>query len=52
MLSEIKARRGLKDPEEEKSVPMNMYLEDSFKAYFKEKYAVVDPQVIENETIL
>ncbi len=47
-----KARRGIKDDSEEESKLMSMYLEDSFKHYVKEKYAVQDQSLLDNETIL
>jgi len=39
-LAAEKARRGVKDDSEEESRHVAMYLEDNFKQYVKEKYAV------------
>ena len=47
-----KARRGVKDENEEENKLMSMYLEDSFKQYVQEKYAVQDKGLLENDTIL
>lgn len=51
-LAHEKARRGVKDDSEEESKHVSMYLEDNFKQYVKEKYAVQDPNLLENDTIL
>lgn len=49
-LARMKAMRGVK--EEETSEPIAMYLEDNFKKYVAEKYAVDDKELLENSTVL
>ena len=45
------ARRGVRQKESE-SEPVKLYLEENFRSYVEEKYAVTDKNLLDNTTIL
>ena len=47
----MKANRGIKEEDEEGRL-VEMYMEDNFTNYVKEKYFVEDTEVLQNNTIL
>jgi len=51
VMAKERARRGVK-PDEGEQVPIAMYLEDSFKNYVDEKYAVTDKSLLTDNSIL
>ena len=51
VMARERARRGVKEQVEDDK-PIEMYLEDSFKNYVEEKYAVTDPTLLTDTSIL